>query len=363
MSRENLVGEDRSRPETPLEELDAAFCSVACQSALLVQAAAERLGMAVTDIACLSILLEDGPATPGHLAARLGVTSGAVTGIVDRLAAQGRVRRTPDPSDRRRAIVVPVTGRSADVTRLLSPCSTAEDRPGAGTRLPSGTLRELLLEARDMAAERLEALRSIGDEESLSADGVTTVARGTITAARLKLGGLSAGSQITVGDTGAALCKVSGAGGGAQVKLRGTTLSIRVRQVPGAGSSVVELSDAVEWTMEMSGGTHEGTIDLRGAKLAGISMSGGTSRLEVLLPEPSRVVPVRVSGGTSHLALRRPPGVAVALRLRGGASDVVMDGSEVARVGGSARVGAQLGSGERGYEVDVSGGSSHLEIG
>lgn len=42
------------------------------------------------------------PLTPGRLGARLGVTSGAVTGIVDRLERAGHVERRPDPGDRRR---------------------------------------------------------------------------------------------------------------------------------------------------------------------------------------------------------------------------------------------------------------------
>lgn len=42
------------------------------------------------------------PLTPGRLGARLGVTSGAVTGIVDRLEQAGHVERRADPADRRR---------------------------------------------------------------------------------------------------------------------------------------------------------------------------------------------------------------------------------------------------------------------
>jgi DNA-binding Lrp family transcriptional regulator len=53
----------------------------------------------------LSILLRDGPQTAGALMVRLGLTSGAVTGVVDRLRRKGVARRSTDPADHRRVII------------------------------------------------------------------------------------------------------------------------------------------------------------------------------------------------------------------------------------------------------------------
>lgn len=77
----------------------------ATQTALFQQVAAARYGLGVTDMKALSILLREGPQTAGALLTRLHVTSGAVTGVVDRLSAAGLVRREHDPSDRRRVVV------------------------------------------------------------------------------------------------------------------------------------------------------------------------------------------------------------------------------------------------------------------
>ncbi|GAA4622889.1 MarR family winged helix-turn-helix transcriptional regulator [Cellulomonas oligotrophica] len=77
----------------------------ATQTALFQQVAAARYGLGVTDMKALSILLREGPQTAGALMARLHVTSGAVTGVVDRLSGAGLVRREHDPSDRRRVVV------------------------------------------------------------------------------------------------------------------------------------------------------------------------------------------------------------------------------------------------------------------
>lgn len=77
----------------------------ATQTALFQQLAAARYGLGVTDMKALSILLREGPQTAGALLARLHVTSGAVTGVVDRLSAAGLARREHDASDRRRVLI------------------------------------------------------------------------------------------------------------------------------------------------------------------------------------------------------------------------------------------------------------------
>jgi hypothetical protein len=58
-----------------------------------------------------SLLQLNGPATAGWLAEMTGLTTGAVTGMIDRLERAGYVRREPDPHDRRRVIVTPDLGR------------------------------------------------------------------------------------------------------------------------------------------------------------------------------------------------------------------------------------------------------------
>lgn len=56
----------------------------------------------------LSRLRDTGPITAGRLAEITGLTTGAVTGIVDRLERTGHVRRGRDPGDRRKVIIEPV---------------------------------------------------------------------------------------------------------------------------------------------------------------------------------------------------------------------------------------------------------------
>jgi DNA-binding MarR family transcriptional regulator len=65
----------------------------------------ERAGINRTDWRCLDILGTRGPMTAGQLAQAVRLTTGAVTGVLDRLETADLVRRTRDADDRRKVIV------------------------------------------------------------------------------------------------------------------------------------------------------------------------------------------------------------------------------------------------------------------
>src|SRR5580704_16571077 len=62
------------------------------------------LGLSATDRKCLD-LLSRGSVTAGEIAKFTGLTTGAVTGIIDRLVKAGYAERIHDPQDRRRVLV------------------------------------------------------------------------------------------------------------------------------------------------------------------------------------------------------------------------------------------------------------------
>jgi DNA-binding MarR family transcriptional regulator len=68
---------------------------------------ARLLGVNETDLRCLEILIQDlqDDATPRMLADRLGLTTGSVTTMLDRLEKHGYVTRSPHPDDRRKVLV------------------------------------------------------------------------------------------------------------------------------------------------------------------------------------------------------------------------------------------------------------------
>jgi DNA-binding MarR family transcriptional regulator len=68
-------------------------------------AAARGMGVNRTDARCLDYVEQFGPVTAGRLAEAVGLTTGAVTAVIDRLVEKDYLRRVPDPDDRRRVRV------------------------------------------------------------------------------------------------------------------------------------------------------------------------------------------------------------------------------------------------------------------
>jgi DNA-binding MarR family transcriptional regulator len=85
----------------------AAGRSLGNSSSMLLAACADRLGLHSTDWGCVLLLNEalPEPLTAGQLAELSGLTTGAVTGVLDRLEGAGFVSRGRDPGDRRRVVV------------------------------------------------------------------------------------------------------------------------------------------------------------------------------------------------------------------------------------------------------------------
>lgn len=71
------------------------------------RALGEELAVNATDLTAMEHLIVAGSLSPTALAERLHLSSAAVTSVIDRLAALGHVRRTPNPDDRRGTLVVP----------------------------------------------------------------------------------------------------------------------------------------------------------------------------------------------------------------------------------------------------------------
>src|SRR5688572_30625000 len=73
---------------------------------LLHQAIAERVGLSATELKCIEFANRARrPITAGELAELTGLSTGAITGIVDRLEKASFVRREKDPKDRRQVYI------------------------------------------------------------------------------------------------------------------------------------------------------------------------------------------------------------------------------------------------------------------
>jgi DNA-binding MarR family transcriptional regulator len=89
------------------------------------QTVARRVGVNSTDLECLDLILMSGPSTAGEIARHTGLTSGAVTGLIDRLERLGLVERTADPADRRKVLVRVREDRIGPIAALYAPLEKA----------------------------------------------------------------------------------------------------------------------------------------------------------------------------------------------------------------------------------------------
>ena len=101
------------------------FVRLTERAALFQEAAAERLGLNVTDLRCLAMAHAEPGMTASRLAELSGLTSGAITGVLDRLERANLVRREADPADRRRTLVRGVPGREQEFRDTYGPIETA----------------------------------------------------------------------------------------------------------------------------------------------------------------------------------------------------------------------------------------------
>lgn len=95
-SREELAGEIQQRLIRFIAEV-----------VLYNHAVSAKVGLGASDSQFMTLLQTYGPLTPRQLAEHTGLTSGTVTGVIDRLESHGFVTRQADPTDRRKVVVTP----------------------------------------------------------------------------------------------------------------------------------------------------------------------------------------------------------------------------------------------------------------
>jgi DNA-binding MarR family transcriptional regulator len=130
--------------------------------------AAERLGLNRTDLHAINIVESSGGLTAGELAERAGLTSGAVTGVIDRLERAGYARRVADPEDRRRVQVEVTPGWYARADKIWGPMA-ADWTSRLGNRFTAEELErviEFLRETTELGREHLERVRGMGEGQS-----------------------------------------------------------------------------------------------------------------------------------------------------------------------------------------------------
>lgn len=122
---------------------------------LLHAAIAERLGLNPSDHKCADLMLsESEPCTPGRLAELTGLSTGAITGVIDRLERAGFLVREHDSEDRRRVLLRLTHTRAPELLALFAPLTK-----GVEALCENYTIAELAVVLRYMRDVRLVTVR------------------------------------------------------------------------------------------------------------------------------------------------------------------------------------------------------------
>jgi DNA-binding MarR family transcriptional regulator len=105
--------------EELLEALIPAVYENSTMAVFFHTAVAEQFELGATEEKTL-LMLSGGPLTAGEIAQNIGLTTAAVTNLIDRLERKGFVRRVRDMQDRRRVIVEADEARQAELMQVFS---------------------------------------------------------------------------------------------------------------------------------------------------------------------------------------------------------------------------------------------------
>ena len=328
---------------------------------------AGQLALGPTDLECLALLRDSGPMAAGELAEVMGLTTGAITGVVDRLEKAGWVSRQSDPADRRRVIVQPVPERLEELNRLHDPLVQAANQALFDYSEPQ---LDLLLDfhrrAYRVVQQEIPRLRA---REAQPRSGAHNFAAplGEATAGRLEFANGASRVSIHAGHGPAELYRAYVQGLDPDVQVRDGVVTIRYRRVGvfdwSRHAADVSLNPDVPWAIALHGGASKVTLDGRGLRLTEVCVAGGASELTILLSRPRGTIPVQIEGGVSRAQIARPAGVPVELRIRGGASRLALDEQRFGAIGGEARLaspGYELAADR--YQIEIGAGASRLEV-
>jgi DNA-binding MarR family transcriptional regulator len=330
------------------------------------RAAAGRVGMTVTDLQVIDILDSTGPMTAGQLADLTGLTTGAITGMLNRLEEAEIVRRERDPDDGRRVIVRLVPGKES-ISELSLIFAALEE---AWTEVTAAFddaqivfLLKFLQESNTQTQRELFQVRTTpGDAGNALSAPVGDVASGRLVVAGFAKLILRTEKSMTD------LYQARFEGPTPDVKLVDGVVSIRYpRRLWSMGgkqrTANIALNATIPWQIVIQGGAAEITAELGRANLAGLEMGGGANVIHIELPMPGGVVPIRISGGASSITVQRPVGAAARVHLKAWVSTFVFDDKRFSDLGNDVRLQSpDYDVNAPYYDIEVASSASMITI-
>jgi DNA-binding MarR family transcriptional regulator len=331
-------------------------------------ALAARLRVGESDLDALILLLQDDtPWTAGKIAEALRLTSGAVTGLVDRLEKAGWVQRTRQGVDRRQVWIERAPARREELDAALAAQTAVLTR--AAEELDDRSLQRAV-EVIERAAEGLidQATAPMDDHAPAGADTGTTTSAPLAGATRgtLRVASGVARLELRAGHI-KDLFRASFEGRQPLVRVEGGNVHLKTRGFGlfgwGGGGAEIVLTTAVPWTIDVRGGMSELNANLAELDLERIDVHGGASSVMFRLPAPRGTVPLRIAGGASNVSFRRPAKVPVQIAVTGGASGLRVDRRTLDAAGGAARLATDgYDAAADRYTIEITGGASQVAV-
>jgi DNA-binding MarR family transcriptional regulator len=297
--------------------------------ASLVRAASARSGMTATDLQVIDLLSSLGALSAGQLAELTGLTTGAITGMLNRLEEGGLIRRERDPEDGRRVIV--------QLTRV------SDAQPKGGTPMGSveAAWEDLASQYDDEQVALLLDFVTRGNALTRSAilrlrdapggeDALLSTPLGSLESGRLVVSAGATRLTVRADRDLDALYQARFEGPVPEVSASEGEVIIRYPRrmwalISPKRAAEVALSAAIPWRIALQVKASEVAGELGGLGLAELELTADASMIRLDLPVPSGVVPLRVSGNASDITIRLPEGVGARVRLKGRMSTLVCD--------------------------------------
>jgi DNA-binding MarR family transcriptional regulator len=323
--------------------------------------------MTVTDLQVIDILNSGNLLTAGQLADLTGLTTGAITGMLNRLEAAGLVRRERDPNDGRRIIVRLVPDKEAmrEVRSVFDATGKSWEEMAAGyDDAQLALLLEFLRRSNAVSQQEIARLRAAPSDE----EGSFTAPLGELSGGRLVASGV--GKLLVRPDAAMdTLYQARFEGPTPEVKAKDGVVTIRYPRrlmwLPAVvkRSADVTLNGAIPWQIAIQGGGSEIAAELGGLDLAGVEIKGGYSMIHLSLPAPASMVPIRISGAASDIQIHRPAGVAARVHLKGWAMAFTFDDQQFSNMGNDVRMQSpDFKEAAHGYDIEVAASVSAVVI-
>lgn len=350
-----------------IDSVIRALRRVNIQGSFFGQTVAIRFGLSESDIETLESLIEMGATTAGRLAELTGLTSGAVTRVIDRLEQAGYVRRVADPADRRRVIVEVVPEKVAAIQSTLGRIGEAGAAEiGRYTDAQLELISEFLARMEQITRDEATTLREHPAAEAEGDGSEHSAPLGGLTSARLLIRSGLSEVRLRPGHAATELYRAEFEGATPQVRLRDGRVIVQYRGITfdwRKRKATIGLNTTIPWAIEIVGGVQRVEADLRELQTSRFELVGGSERIQLELGTPHGQGAVRIVGGASTIRLERPAGVPIRLAVTGGSGQVAIDGTRLTQKDGhtSAESPGWNGTKNR-YDVEIVGGSKSIEV-